>query len=91
MKIEKGTIVRTILMVIACINLVLKMNGKSPIELTESELLICIDTIIDFAIIVIGFWKNNSFSQNAIKADIYLQGLRNQQMEDLDETNATLL
>lgn len=87
MKISKGTIVRSILMVFACVNLVLKIKGKAPIDITGNEVLMFVDTFIDFAIIIVGFWKNNSYSQNAIKADVYLQGLKNQSVEDIDEAN----
>lgn len=76
MQISKGTIVRTVMLVIVIINLVLKQLGHDLINVTESEILTAVEMIIELAVIVVSFWKNNSYTQNAIKADEFLRNLK---------------
>ena len=76
MKISKGTIVRTIMLIIVIINLVLKQLGHDLINVSESEILSVVEMLIELAVIVVSFWKNNSYTQNAIKADEFLKNLK---------------
>lgn len=76
MKISKGTIVRTIMLVIVIINMVLKHFGLDVINVTESEILSVIEMVIEIAVIIVNFWKNNSFTKKAIKADEFLKTLK---------------
>ena len=74
--IKKSTIVRTILLLIVLINLVLKAFGIDLIPIDESKIYTIVELLIEVAVIVVAFWKNNSFSEKAIKADEFLQSLR---------------
>lgn len=76
MEISKGTIVRTILLIIALINLGLKHFGIDLIDVSESEVLNAVEYVLDIAIIIVGFWKNNSYTKNAIEADKFLKKLK---------------
>ena len=76
MQISKGTIARTISVVLVIVNIVLKQFGIDAINVSESEILTFIEALIEVAIIVVSFWKNNSFTQNAIKADEFLKNLK---------------
>lgn len=76
MKISKSTIVRTILVLIVIINFVLERCGVDIIPADENTVLMFVETGIEIAIIAVGFWKNNSFSKKAIKADEFLKELR---------------
>ena len=76
MKISKGTIVRTIALAVVIINLILKKFGIDAINVSDSEILALVETLIEVAVIVVGFWKNNSYTQNAIRADEFLKTLR---------------
>ena len=76
MKISKGTIVRTVMLVIVIINLMLKQLGHDLINVSESEILSVIEMLIEVAVIAVSFWKNNSYTQNAIKADEFLKNLK---------------
>lgn len=76
MKITKSTIVRTILVLLVIVNFVLERCGVDVIPTDESQILMIVETVIEIAIIAVGFWKNNSFSQKAIKADEFLKELR---------------
>lgn len=76
MKISKGTIVRTILLLIAIINMGLQHFGIDVIKVDESEIASIVEYIIQIAIIVVGFWKNNSYTDEAIKADELLRRMK---------------
>jgi len=76
MKISKGTIVRTILLLIAIINIGLQHFGVDIIKVDEKGIANIVEYIIQIAIILVGFWKNNSYTEKAIKADEYLQNLK---------------
>ena len=77
MKIQKATIIRTVMLLIVVVNYVLKSIGKPIIEIDEGSVAELVETIITVLAIVCAWWKNNSFSENAIKADKYLQELIN--------------
>jgi len=76
MKISKGTIVRTIMIVLVIVNMVLGRMGYDIINVDENEILELVETLIEIAVIVVGFWKNNSYTEKAIRADEFLKGLR---------------
>lgn len=76
MKISKGTIVRTILLVITLLNMALQHFNIDIIKVDESEVANVVEYIIQIAIIVVGFWKNNSYTEKAIKADEFFRKLK---------------
>lgn len=76
MKISKGTIVRTIMLVIVIINMILKACGKNIINIDENQVLTVLEYIIEIAVIAVNWWKNNSFTDKAIKADEFLKTLK---------------
>ena len=76
MKVTKATIVRTILVLLVIINFCLKKCGLDVIPTDESVILMFVETGIEVAIIAVGFWKNNSYSEKAIEADNFLRQLR---------------
>ena len=76
MKISKGTIVRLIAVLFVIVNLILKAVGKPIVDVDEGTILAFVEAVITIAVIVVSFWKNNSFSQAAIKADEFLKKLK---------------
>ena len=74
--ISKSTIVRTILVIIVVVNIVLERFGIDVIPADEHIITMLVETLIEIAAIAIGFWKNNSYSKAAIKADAFLKRLR---------------
>jgi SPP1 family holin len=76
MKITKNTLIRTILFLIVIINIVLEKCGIDLIPADETTITMIIESLIEIAVIVVGFWKNNSFSPEAIEADEFLKHLR---------------
>ena len=88
MKISKWTIVRTIGVVLVIVNMILQRMGYDVINVSESEILALVEVLIEIAVIIVAWWKNNSFSEKAIKADEFLQTLRtSSDTEDVSQEN----
>ena len=81
MKISKGIIIRTIALAVVLLNLLLKALGKPLIDFDEGSALVWLEYIIEVAVILVTFWKNNSFSPAAIKADEILKQLKGEEAE----------
>lgn len=81
MKITKATIVRTILVLMVIVNFFLEKIGVDVIPVNENAILMAVEALIEIAVIVVGFWKNNSFTEKAIKADAFLKELRESEAE----------
>jgi SPP1 family holin len=79
--ISKGTIIRTILLFLVIVNIFLEKKGIDLIPADEHTITMIVETLIELAVIVVGFWKNNSYSEKAIKADQFLQYLKNSETE----------
>ena len=83
-----STIVRVILLVIALINMALASLGIVPEELVGNEDAYQIGSYIVTAVIsIINMWKNNSFSQEAILADQYMQSLKENKAADASKSS----
>lgn len=76
MKISKGTIIRTALLLLAIINNVLALFGKAPLPVTNEQLELIISTVFTVVMAVINWWKNNSFTQPALEGDVLMNRLR---------------
>lgn len=76
MKISKGTIIRTALLLLAIINNLLAIFGKAPLPITNEQLELIISTVFTVVMAVINWWKNNSFTQPALEGDILMNRLR---------------
>ena len=79
MKVKSETIIRTIVLILALANQVLAIYGKQKIPITEDEVYQLITLIITIGSALWAWWKNNSFTQPAIKADEYMDKLRQEQ------------
>lgn len=77
-KISKDTIIRTIVLFFTLINMVLTTLGKNPLPFSEDELYLALTEITTVAATIWAWWKNNSFTQNAIMADTYLKDLKSE-------------
>lgn len=78
MNISNGTIIRTALLILALINQTLTILGKAPIPIDDEQITQLLSLLFTIGTSVWAWWKNNSFTQNAIKADEYLASLRNE-------------
>ena len=69
MKVSTNTIIRTIVLVIALVNQILTAAGKNPLPFAEEEIYEIVSTVATLLASVWTWWKNNSFTPEAIKAD----------------------
>lgn len=78
MKIKTETVIRTVVLLLALANQVLAIYGKNAIPITEDEVYQLITLIVTIASTLWAWWKNNSFTQEALQADAYLEQLKEQ-------------
>lgn len=69
MKIKTDTIIRTVVLALALINQILTSTGHSVIPITDDQATELITLAFTIGTSVWAWWKNNSFTQNAIAAD----------------------
>lgn len=73
--VKKDTIIRTIVLIVALINQALTLAGKNPLPFEDEEIVNVLSYAFTAVASLWAWWKNNSFTQNAIKADKVLDGL----------------
>lgn len=76
MKIKSDTVIRTVITAIALLNSVLVILGKSPLPWNDDELYEGVSAVLAIITTLWSWWKNNSFTAVAIKADEYMKGLK---------------
>lgn len=81
--ISKGTLIRTIVLIIALINTLALMMGKELLPIGEADVEATIDLVyaaISGVVLLVAtiatWWKNNSFTKTAIEADKYKEKLK---------------
>lgn len=77
MKITAETIARTIVLVIALLNQIFAIFGRDQIPIAEDNIYQLVSILFTIGAAIWSWWKNNSVTQNAIKADEYLKELKN--------------
>lgn len=75
-KIDSGTIIRTIILALALVNQLLTASGHAIINVSDDTITQLISAGATIVTALIAWWKNNSFTQEAIEADKYLDQLR---------------
>ena len=75
-KISVGTIARTAVLLLALTNQVLSALGKSPLPIESAELEQLVTAGITTVAALIAWWKNNSFTPEAIHADKLLDQMQ---------------
>lgn len=76
-QISVGTIIRTVCLILALVNLTLETFGKSVIPISDEQVSELITLIFTIVTSVAAFWKNNSFTQEAIIADGLMKDMKN--------------
>ena len=74
--ITAGTIARTACLLLALLNQVLCALGKSPLPIESETLNQLVTAGITVVVALISWWKNNSFTKEAIAADAEYERLR---------------
>ena len=77
MKITAETIARTIVLVIALLNQIFAIFGRDQIPIAEDNIYQLVSILFTIGAAVWSWWKNNSVTKNAVKADEYLKELKN--------------
>ncbi len=84
-KIPTETIIRAIVLAVTLVNTILTMLGKNPLPFAEDELYAWLTAAATVAATLWAWWKNNSFTTEAIKADEYLAELKANTNNDTEE------
>lgn len=79
---NKEVIVRLIVSIVAVINAILVIAGKNEIAIADNVLYEVASIIAVIVIWIWGFWKNNSFTKEAKKADEYMHELKGERKAD---------
>lgn len=74
--ISKGTIIRTACLILTLINAGLAIFGKSPLPIDDAMIEQVVSFVFMAASAIAAWWKNNSFSKDAIQADRFLASLK---------------
>ena len=67
--VTPGTIARTLILALALINQILTASGHSIIAVSDDDINTLITTGFTVISALIAWWKNNSFTRPALKAD----------------------
>ena len=76
MNISAGTIARTACLVLALTNQILSATGHSVLPIEDAQVETLVTTGLTVAASLAAWWKNNSFTPAAIKADEALKDFR---------------
>ena len=74
--ITAGTIARTIVLILALANQVLAMCGKQVLNISDDDIYQTVSLLFTIGASAVAWWKNNSFSQTALKADKVMAELK---------------
>jgi SPP1 family holin len=77
MKVKADTIARTLVLILALANQVLAVLGKGTIDIAENDIYQLVSIAWTVVSAVVAWWYNNSFTKHAIRADKYLDALKN--------------
>ena len=67
--VTPGTIARTLILALALINQILTASGHSIIAVSDDDINTLITTGFTVISALLAWWKNNSFTRPALKAD----------------------
>lgn len=76
MKIKASTIARTAVLALALANQILGVAGLSPLPIDSATLEPWVTTGLTTAAALWAWWKNNSFTPEAIRADELLKEMK---------------
>ena len=80
-KVSPDTIARTIVLALALLNQCLAIAGKGTIQIAENDVYQIVSLAWTIISAIVAWWYNNSFTKKAIRADKYLDALKNGGMD----------
>lgn len=75
-KVQTATIIRTVCLVLTFVNQMFAIFGIKTIAITDEQVNLFISTGVTIGVSVWTWWKNNSFTQHALKADDYGKSIK---------------
>lgn len=75
-KVKADTIARTICLIVTLLNQILAIAGREAIPITENQIYQIVSLLATVGISIWNWWKNNSFTAAAIKADEFMHELK---------------
>lgn len=82
MEVKKETVIRTVLLVIALLNQILVVSGRSIIPVSDDQITEVLSIMLTVGASVWAWWKNNSFTKAAIEADKVMEELKANKEEE---------
>jgi SPP1 family holin len=76
MKITAGTISRTIVLTVALINQLLTVFGVQTLPIQDAQIHEVVSTVFTIVAAIAAWWKNNSFTKEALEADRFMHELK---------------
>ncbi len=83
--VSSGTIARTLFLFVSLVNSALGMFGFTALDIDENTIYTVVTGLTTIVSAVLAFWKNNSFTKEAIEADKYRENLLTD--EKIEETS----
>ncbi len=74
--ISAGTAARTAILLLALLNNALAIAGKCPLPIDNEEVTQIVSFLFTTGAAFAAWWKNNSFTKEAIEADFYMKDLK---------------
>lgn len=75
-RVSKETVIRTVVLVVALINQCLVVAGKSILPIDDSTIENAITLAFTVGASLVAWWKNNSFTQAALKGDEVMKAIK---------------
>lgn len=74
--ITSGTIARTIILALALVNQLLSVTGHAVLPIEDAQVETLVSTLWTVVAAVVAWWKNQSFTPEAIEADAIMKDLK---------------
>lgn len=75
-EVKKSTIIRTVVLILALVNQCLTISGHSPLPFEDEQVTELLSMVFTIIAALVNWWKNNSFTKEAIQADEYMAALK---------------
>lgn len=82
MNIEAGTIVRTLILLVALVNQILSASGHAVLPIADADIEMLVTTAFTIVTAIVAWWKNNSFTKAALIGDAHMRKAKREIEED---------
>lgn len=80
-EVKLQTVIRTVLLCLALVNQILTSTGHAILPFDDESVTEAVSLIFMAVMAIWSWWKNNSFTKNAIEADKVLANLKESERE----------